>query len=173
MLCCEALATHQLLFKKTKGATPGWSSSHSMSMSVAFQRLLHMPNMAVTNLLLDNCLKLDTTQLSNTWTLLRDKGGGEYISHKTNLLSLLKKLQPKQNSKNYFPLNWYLLTGVLLFERPKKCQSIPPFCQFQGSPLSGEMALNDPESLLHYHWQRSYQLDQPAENRSTTRGQLN
>lgn len=71
-----------------------------MSMFVVFQQLLHMPNIAVSNLLLDNFLKFDTTQVSTYWALLRNKGGGEHILFKTNLLLLLKKLQPKQNSKN-------------------------------------------------------------------------
>lgn len=51
-----------------------------------------------------------------------------------------------------------------------------PFCQFQGSPKSREMARSGPEPLLHYYQltteQRPYPLEQPVQNRSIGRGNL-
>lgn len=82
------------------GATPRLRTGIQMSMnftSVPFQQW-NMNNIAVTNLLLDNFLKLDTIQLP---TQLCWGTKEEVNTYSTKLICCCyKKLQPKQSIKN-------------------------------------------------------------------------
>lgn len=175
---------HRLFFKKsnrtlfsdkwctTSGDTPRLRSSHSgvheLVMFVTFQPVGNMPNRAVATLLSDSFLKIDTIQLT-TW----HSEGAEMNAYSTKLVFVKRNCNQNKLAKTLFLLNRYWLELCCLSSQ----RSVSfPFCQFQDSPESREMARSGPEPLLHDYQltteQRPYPLEQPVQNRSTGRGNL-